>query len=227
MEQKLISGILKFQTEVYPRQQQVYQKLAKGQSPDTLFIGCSDSRVMPNEFLQVGPGELFICRNAGNIVPPHGDVLGGVSATVEYAIEVLQVKHVVICGHSDCGAMKAIIHPEKVAKYRAVAQWLRHAERVQAVAAALHNNLSEEDFLKRVIEENVITQIDNLMTHPSVAARARTGQLSVHGLVYDIASGDFRMLDRRTQSFHPVHEFASNPELQSGYVTEREQTVKA
>jgi carbonic anhydrase len=203
MEQ-LLAGLTRFQTEVFPRQRHLYEQLASSQQPHTLFIGCSDSRVLPNDLLQAGPGELFICRNAGNIVPPYGDALGGVSATVEYAVQILKVKHVVVCGHSDCGAMRALMHPERVQEHRAIAQWIRHADRVSAVARELQGNPNDPDYLNRLIEENVITQLDNLVTHPGVAARMRAGHLTLHGLIFDIRSGTFSMLDRQRHRFEPI-----------------------
>lgn len=214
--EKLLAGIARFQNEVFPRSRHLYQQLATGQQPEILFIGCSDSRVVPNELLQAAPGELFICRNAGNIVPPHGDTLGGVSATVEYAVQVLKVRHIVICGHSDCGAMKAVMDPEKVKEFRAVAQWLRHAERVSAVARELHGDANDADFLNRLIEENVITQLDNLATHPCVAAKLRSGNLQVHGLVFDIPSGEFRVLDRVTHTFVNLNDLMARREAEVG-----------
>ncbi len=204
-----IKGIVKFQSEVFPRDKHIYQQLADGQQPHTLFIGCSDSRIVPNDMLQAGPGELFILRNAGNIVPPYGESLGGVSATVDYALHFLKVKHIVVCGHSDCGAMRALMNPEKIKEYRAVYQWLHHAERVTAITNAVHGDLEKKDYLARLIEENVIAQIDNLMTYPSVAATVRSGAAFLHGLVFDIATGEFTMLDRASYAFKPLTEVAS------------------
>jgi carbonic anhydrase len=199
--EKLLRGIVHFQNEIYPRNRELYRQLATRQEPDTLYIGCSDSRVVPDQLLQTGPGDLFIIRNAGNIVPPWGDVVGGVSATVEYAVSVLGVKQVVICGHSDCGAMKAVMHPEKVESFRAVKSWLHHAERALPVARAAHPELRADALLEFVIRENVHAQIDNLLTHPSVAARVRAGLLRVHGMVFDIAHGTVRVFDRRSGEF--------------------------
>ena len=203
---KLIAGITRFQNEVFPKNRHLYEQLAAGQQPETLFIGCADSRVLPNEFMQAPPGDLFICRNAGNIVPPWGHALGGTSATIEYAVQILKVKHIVICGHSDCGAMRALMNPEKVNGFRAIQDWIRHAERVSAVAKELHSNLDEPEYLDRLIEENVITQLDNLGTYPGVAARLRAGSLLVHGMVFDIATGQVKMLDRAALTFRPIHE---------------------
>lgn len=206
--QKLIAGITKFQNEVFPKNRHLYQQLATGQQPDTHFICCADSRVVPNEMLQVGAGELFISRNAGNIVPPYSHVHCGTSATVEYAVEILKVRHIVVCGHSDCGAMKALLTPEKVNGFRAIRQWIRHAERVNQLAKELHDSDDEHEYLERLIEENVISQLDNLMTYPGVAARTRTGSLLLHGMTFDIGTGQVRMLDRTALKFIPLNEMA-------------------
>jgi len=206
---KFIAGIVKFQTEVFPKAKHLYEQLADGQQPDTLFVGCSDSRVVPNDMLQAGPGELFILRNAGNIVPPFGESHGGVSATIEYAVEVLKIRHIVVCGHSDCGAMRALMNPEKIKDLKAVYSWLHHAERVSAVTAELHRDLEPSEYLSRLIEENVIAQIDNLLTYPCVAAKVRSGNVLLHGLVFNIKTGEFTMLDRASLTFKPLEAMAA------------------
>jgi carbonic anhydrase len=205
---KLIAGITRFQNEVFPKNRHLYEQLAAGQQPETLFIGCADSRVVPSEFMQTTPGELFICRNAGNIVPPWGTVLGGTAATVEYAVHILKVKHIVVCGHSDCGAMRALMNPEKIKGLAAIEQWIRHADRVSAVAREIHGHLEEKEYLTRLIEENVITQLDNLVTYPCVAAKMRSGCLLLHGMTFDIATGEIKMLERSTYEFRPLREVA-------------------
>jgi carbonic anhydrase len=204
--EKFLAGIAKFQNEVFPNSRHLYEQLAEGQSPETLYIGCSDSRVLPNELMQAKPGDLFICRTAGNLVPPYGEAVGGVGATLEFAVEVLKVRHIVLCGHSDCGAMKALMNPEKLKGLKMVQQWIRHADRVAAVAAELHGDLNDRDYLARLIEENVVAQLDHLMTYPCVASKVRSGNLYMHGLVFDIASGEFRMLDRNTFTLLPLRE---------------------
>jgi carbonic anhydrase len=204
--EKFIAGITRFQNEVFPRDRHLYEQLAAGQNPETLYIGCSDSRVLPNELMQAKPGDLFICRTAGNLVPPYGEAVGGVGATIEFAVEVLKVRHVVLCGHSDCGAMKALMNPDKLKGLKIVPSWIRHADRVAAVAAELHGDLDDRDFLNRLIEENVVTQIDHLLTYPCVAAKVRSGNLYVHGMVFDIPSGEFQLLDRASLRFLPLAE---------------------
>src|SRR5262245_41103473 len=126
--ERLLRGVTKFQTEVFPAQRPLFEGLASGQSPEALFITCADSRIVPQLITQSSPGDLFICRNAGNMVPPYGELHGGVSATIEYALCVLNVKHIIVCGHTDCGAMKGILHPEAVADMPTVRSWLAHGE---------------------------------------------------------------------------------------------------
>lgn len=215
--EKLLRGIARFQNEIYPANKELFDQLATRQEPETLYIGCSDSRVVPHMLLQTQPGDLFIIRNAGNIVPPWGEMVGGVSATVEYGVQVLGVKHIVICGHSDCGAMKAVLHPERAERFRAVRAWLHHAERVLAVAREAHPGLNERALLEVIIEENVQAQIHHILTHPSVAAKVRTGALQVHGMVYDIAHGSVKVLDRATGTFKRAEDLlAALPQTTDG-----------
>jgi carbonic anhydrase len=203
---KLIEGVLRFQNEVYPQHRELYQDLANGQSPRWLLITCSDSRVVPNLIAQVGPGELFICRNAGNIVPAHGESSGGVAATIEYAVQVLGVRHVIVCGHSDCGAMRAVLHPETVADLPAVARWIAYADRGRAVVLETMPEAPETEQLETLTQENVLAQLDNLRTLPSVAAKLRAGMLDIHGWVYNIRSGGFLVWDDAGARWRPLHE---------------------
>lgn len=201
---KLLEGFLRYKSDVYPQHRDLFQELASRQSPDTLLIGCSDSRMVPGVLLQTAPGDLFVCRNAGNIAPPHGEHAGGVAATIEYAVQVLGVRHVVVCGHSDCGALKAAMYPEAVASLPAVSQWLRHTERAVAVVNATCNDCDDEEKLKQLIEENVLSQLDNLRTHPSVAAKIRAGALELHGWVFDIPRAELKVYDVEQRRFMPM-----------------------
>jgi carbonic anhydrase len=203
---KLIEGVLRFQKEIYPQHRELYQTLADGQSPRWLLITCSDSRVVPSLLVQSNPGELFICRNAGNIVPAHGDHSGGVAATIEYAVQVLKVRHLIVCGHSDCGAMKAVLHPERVAELPAVAHWIGYAERARAVVLETADGASEAELIARLTDENVLAQLDNLRTLPPVAAKLRAGTLEIHGWMYDIRSGRFRAWDAEEERWRPIEE---------------------
>ena len=119
-----IDGFIRFKRDVFPKRKQLFERLAGAQSPEALFITCADSRIVPDLIMQTEPGDLFICRNAGNIVPPYGEVQGGVSATIEYAVAVLNVSHIIVCGHTDCGAMKGILKPETLDELPTVKSWL-------------------------------------------------------------------------------------------------------
>ncbi|AVO57768.1 carbonic anhydrase [Pseudomonas chlororaphis] len=196
----IIDGFLKFQREAFPKRSELFKQLATTQSPSTLFVTCSDSRVVPELLTQQEPGDLFVIRNAGNIVPSYGPEPGGVSATVEYAVAVLGVSDIVICGHSDCGAMTAISTCKCLDHLPAVANWLRHAESAKVVNAA-RSHVSHEACLDALVRENVIAQLANLKTHPAVALALEQGRLNLHGWVYDIASGDIAALDGPSQGF--------------------------
>jgi carbonic anhydrase len=208
---RLIDGALRFQGEVYQDYRERFRELATGQQPEALLITCSDSRVMPELIVQAKPGDLFICRNAGNIAPPYSDVNGGVTATIEYAVAVLKVGHIIVCGHSDCGAMKALLHPEKLQGLPSVKSWLHHASRAEVVVRENHPDLDEKALVDMLIEENVLAQLDNLRTHPSVASRLKSGSLQLHGWVYDIESGQIRVSTNQS-AFLPMSEAIQNEE---------------
>jgi carbonic anhydrase len=131
--QKLIQGLHKFQASVFSSQRELFQRLVHGQKPDALFITCSDSRVNLNLVTQTDPGDLFILRNAGNIVPPAGAGVGGESATIEYAVSVLGVSDIILCGHSHCGAMASLLEPESLTELPLVQAWLSHAETTRRI----------------------------------------------------------------------------------------------
>src|SRR5688572_13908420 len=206
--ERLIQGVAKFQREVFPEKQQLFEELASGQSPEALFITCADSRVVPDLITQSNPGDLFICRNAGNMVPPYGELHGGVSATIEYAVDVLGVSNIVVCGHTDCGAMKGVLHPEKVAHLPAVKTWLNHGEMARRIVEAQFGELREDEKLAALIEANVVSQIEHLRTHPSVAGAIARGGVQLHGWVYDIGSGRVTAWDAETSSFVPVEQYS-------------------
>ncbi|KIH81945.1 carbonic anhydrase [Pseudomonas batumici] len=203
--QAIIDGFLKFQREAFPTRSALFKQLATTQSPATLFVTCSDSRVVPELLTQQEPGDLFVIRNAGNIVPSYGPEPGGVSATVEYAVAVLGVRDIVICGHSDCGAMTAISTCKCLDHLPAVANWLRHAESAKVINAA-RSHASAEARLDALVRENVIAQLANLKTHPSVALALEQGRLNLHGWVYDIESGSIMALDGNSGRFVPLAE---------------------
>ncbi|MFF8798605.1 MULTISPECIES: carbonic anhydrase [unclassified Methylobacterium] len=187
----IIQGISNFRGRVFPGQQQMYQRLVRdGQQPQALIIACADSRVSPEHITQSGPGDLFVCRNAGNIVPPFSQQNGGVSSAIEYAVVALGVRDIVICGHSDCGAMKGLMNPEALSSMPNVAAWLRHSHAAsQIVCEAYPEGMSPKDRHHALALENVVVQLNNLRTHPSVAAGLAKGELRLHGWFFEIESG--------------------------------------
>ncbi len=196
--EKFLGGVTRFQKDVYPKHQDLFEKLALGQRPDALFITCADSRIDPCLLTQTKPGELFICRVIGNIVPPYPDALGGVSATVEYAVGVLRVPEVIVCGHTDCGVMKGALNPEALGEYPNVSAWLRYA-RVE------HRDAEPTpEFLLELTEHNVAAQLVNLRSHPAVAARLKDGDLRLHGWVYHIGAGTVTAWDEGAGKFLPL-----------------------
>jgi carbonic anhydrase len=196
----IIEGVLRFQRDAYPARAGLFRELAGGQHPGTLFIACSDSRVVPELLTQREPGELFVIRNAGNIVPPYGAGADGVAATVEYAITALGVVDVVVCGHSDCGAMTAVAGCQCLAHMPAVASWLRHAAPAPR-ADPMSPHATARERVDATVRENVITQIANLRTHPCVASALQAGRLALHGWVYDIETGAIDALQGDTRQF--------------------------
>ena len=200
--QKLVDGIHDFQERYLSSQKQLFERLARGQEPLALFITCSDSRINPNLLTQTDPGELFIMRTAGNIVPPYGAVNGGEAGTIEYAVSVLDIKDIIVCGHSHCGAMSGLLHPERIEHLPAVKSMLSNAA---ATARILHENYTQlvepHARLTAAVEENVLVQLENLRTHPSVAAALARDQLKLHGWVYKFETGDVFAFDPNVRQF--------------------------
>ncbi len=205
---RLTRGILQFQREVYPAKQQEFEHAAQNpQKPHTLLITCADSRIDPEALTQSGPGQIFVTRNIGNMVPPYGEMLGGVSAVIEYAVDALGVQHAVICGHSDCGAMKGILaEPGKLDSMPTVKSWLRNADAAKRVTATLDGGTPS---LGTLTEQNVLLQMQHLRTHPSVAGAIARGALTVSGWVYDIGAGDVRIYSEAENCFISVRDTAA------------------
>ena len=206
----LLKGAIKFQRDVFPGMSELFGELADSQKPTTLFIGCSDSRVVPELLTQQGPGRLFVVRNAGNIVPSYGSEPGGVSAAIEYGITALQVQDVVICGHSGCGAMGAINARADLSRMPAVASWLRYADAAKSVNET-HEFANPAEQLELLVRQNVLAQLQNLRTHPSVAAALAHKKLRLHGWVFDIASGKIEVCDFRSGEFHKLRNEFDRP----------------
>lgn len=188
--QKLLQGIHHFQNKVFGTHRELFEHLADKQRPMALFITCSDSRINPNLVTQTSPGELFLLRNVGNIVPPYGAAHGGEAAAIEYAIAVLEVRDIIICGHSNCGAMKGLLNRDSLRELPAVSGWLAHAESTRRIIAENYRDRDPETLLPLTAEENVLVQLENLRTHPAVAVRTARGELNLHGWYYKIETGE-------------------------------------
>ena len=204
---ELVGRVVRFETDVYPNKSELYDRLAnRGQSPKALMISCADSRIVPEHVLQCDPGDLFVCRNAGNIVPPHAQATGGVQATVEYAVAVLSVRDIIVCGHSDCGAMKAVAEPGQVEALPSVAAWLKHSRAASQVVDASYPELTQAERVRAISLENVVAQLTHLRTHPSVAAGIARGDIALHGWFVDIHAGEVLGLDGETGRFVALRE---------------------
>jgi carbonic anhydrase len=205
--QKLIQGIHQFQKESFRPLRGLFEALARGQNPETLFITCSDSRIDPTLLTRAQPGDLFILRNAGNIIPPHGAGNGGEAATIEFAVAALGVKDIIVCGHSHCGAMHGLLHPEQVVELPAMASWLSHAEATRRIVQTNYSHLDGDRLLTATIEENVLVQLENLRTLPAVATRLERGDVLLHGWVYKIETGEVFAYDLASGQFVPLAEY--------------------
>ena len=205
---ELLGRVFNFEKQVFANESALYNTLAsEGQSPKALMISCADSRIVPEHIVQARPGDLFVCRNAGNIVPPHATQNGGVTSTVEYAVMVLGVRDIIVCGHSDCGAMKALSTDADLTSMPNVAAWLRHSRAAQQVCRQSYtDDLSDAEKLRNMALENVVAQLAHLRTHPSVASGIATGDIALHGWYVDIHAGQVFGLDGQTGRFLPMRE---------------------
>lgn len=207
--EKLVQGFLKFRSEVFGEKKALFTRLSQSQAPRALFITCSDSRVDPTLLTQTDPGELFILRNAGNLVPPYGAMQGGTTATIEYAMAVLKVPHIIVCGHTDCGVMKALLQPDDVQNLPAVKEWMGQAETTRRLMQEIYADVDGNDRLIKTTQENVRAQLEHLRTHPSVALQLRRGKVDLHGWVYSISTGDIWVYDFHSQEFDSLYEKAA------------------
>ena len=203
----LIGRVFSFEKTVFPQSGDLFAKLSsQGQAPKALMISCADSRIVPEQILQAQPGELFVCRNAGNMIPPYATMNGGVSSTVEYAVMALGVRDIIVCGHSDCGAMKGMAQPEALGAMPNVAAWLRHGAAAAQVVQHCCPDLTGAERVRALSLENVIAQLAHLRTHPSVASAIAKGEMALHGWFVDIAAGQVLGLDGETGQFAPLRE---------------------
>lgn len=201
---KLIRGLDKFRETYVDTHQELLAQLSHGQTPRVLFVTCSDSRVAPNLITDTDVGELFVIRNAGNIIPPYGAANGGEGGTIEYAINALNIEQIVICGHSNCGAMKGLLKLNKLQKdMPLVYDWLKHAESTRRMVQETYPHYEGDDLIEVLVAENVLIQIDNLKTYPIVRSRLHQGRLKIYAWIYNVETGKVLAYDARTHTYIP------------------------
>jgi carbonic anhydrase len=200
---KLIKGIKTFQ-KVFGEKREFFEKLADGQNPEVLFITCSDSRVAPNLITQTDPGDVFIMRNAGNLVPSNTEKTCGEAATIEFAVSVLGLQHIVVCGHTGCGAIKALLNPKSVEHLPLLAEWLKHADATRRIVEKKYAHLDEDARLLAAVQQNVLVQLAHVRAQPSVQAAMAAGQMRLHGWVYVLETGEVLAYDEAAQTFMPL-----------------------
>lgn len=193
----LLPGLRKFSEKIFPKQQSLFETLSEGQKPHSLMITCSDSRIDPNLVTQTNPGEIFVVRNAGNIIPPFGKSLGGEAATIELAIEALGVSNIIICGHSQCGAMSALHNPKSLDKLPTLKSWLKFAGETQK----FFERKKEAYTIENLAEKNVLVQADNLKTHPSVINALKEGRVHIFAWVYHFETGSITIYDPEKKAY--------------------------
>ena len=198
----LKEGVRRFRTVIFPKMRNLYERLAEKQTPYALFLTCGDSRIAPALLTNTNPGRIFVERTPGNIVPVYDETASvGVSASIEYSIAVLGVRDVVICGHSACGAMKALLHPEHLNEFPATARWLKYAWPAVEILERQHSALGEAERLKKLCQLSVIEQMSHLHTHPVVEERFKQGNLGIHGWYYEIHTGRVEAYNHETGEF--------------------------
>ena len=202
--ERLIEGHKQFLAEAFPGRRNQFHLLAEGQRPECLFVTCADSRVVPDLILQTQPGEMFICRNAGNVIPRAGEPAGGVSATIEYGVQVLGVRHLIVCGHSDCGVIRALMAPNTLDKLPSVRDWLQHVEPAWEYVDEVERHGGELTRHTALAHANVLAQLDNLRTHGFIQQAVAEGSLVLYGWYYDILSGRIEQYDEKLRRFMPL-----------------------
>lgn len=215
---KLIRGLQQFRATYVSTHQDLLEQLSQGQHPRVLFVTCSDSRIDPALLTNTDLGDLFVIRNAGNIIPPYGAANGGEGASVEYAIHALGIEQIVVCGHSHCGAMKGLLQlGELEEKMPLVYDWLRHAEATRRLVKENYDDsYTKDELLEIAIAENVLTQIENLKTYPVIRSRLFQGKLKIYAWIYLIETGEVLAYDPETHAYMPPQ--TQLPEYEPGEV---------
>ena len=205
--ERLYKGVKKFKEVYFPEEEALFKELAKGQSPDTLFFSCSDSRIDPNIITQSKPGELFIVKNIGNIVPPCRPQWkkSSAAAAIEYALVFMNITNIVVCAHSDCGAMKALyMKAEDFKELSHLKEWIDTAQAARDRVAGTNNELSQTALNEMTAKENVIVQLENLKTFSLVTNALDAGRLKLHGWYYDIGAGTVHAYNETENTFEEI-----------------------
>ncbi|QQR81084.1 MAG: carbonic anhydrase [Deltaproteobacteria bacterium] len=200
---KLLQGVVDFHDNVLPKIQERFRELAEGQKPDALVVFCSDSRVAFNLFASTDPGEVFVLRNPGNLIPPcEKDLVpSAAAASIEIAVSLLNVRDVIICGHSRCGAMQALVDHEQDSPF--LKEWVKHAHGARNYFSKIN---FEPDFTERdqLSQANVLLQMDHLLTYPKVKTLVESRQLQVHGWWFDIVTGNVFSYEEDLKKFQVI-----------------------
>lgn len=204
--QRLIDGVHYFQNVGFTQQRELFERLAGGQNPEACFITCSDSRIDPNLITNAKPGQLFIVRNAGNVIPCYGTENNGELAAVEFAVSVLGVKDVIVCGHTHCGAMKGVLNPDSLTKLPTLRNWLRHCDATAEIMRDHYTHLGGEELYTATAEENVLVQLEHLRTLPIIASRVSRGLITLHGWMYKFETGEVFVYDSEIGQFAPLRQ---------------------
>jgi carbonic anhydrase len=202
----IIRGLNEFHDNYFNANRELFERLSQGQAPDVLFITCSDSRIDPCLITQAQPGELFVMRNVGNIIPTFGAANNAEGAGIEYAVHALEIKDIIVCGHSHCGAMRGLLQIGSLAEEMPlVYDWLkRHAEPTRRLVLDNYKGYDPDQLHKIAIEQNVLTQIENLETYPVIRSRLHSGKLSLHAWIYEIESGGIYAYNASLGQFMPL-----------------------
>lgn len=208
---KLIEGIVEFRKQVRPQVVETFAKLALGQSPDTLFIACSDSRVVPNLFASTDPGDLFVVRNVGNMIPPTdrlGVSMGDESeaSAIEFAVLKLGVKEIIVCGHSECGAMQALCNGRENVKPENLRSWLRHADACMDQNPADILNERPHEKHNQISQLNVLEQLKHIKTYPCVKEKMKNGELRLHGWWFELSGANVYAYEEDDKKFVLIDE---------------------
>lgn len=203
MTKHLLSGHARFRSEYFSEEADFLRSLARdGQNPSALYIGCCDSRVVPELLTTSRPGELFVVRNIANVVPAFDHADASVGAAIEYSVSVLGVDHVIVCGHDLCGGVKAALDGvDKLHGHPSLHEWVKQIEAPAATARAIEKSNDPKQLLRTAVEENVLESMDHLITYPAIAAALSAHKIALHGWVFDIDAGTLRVYDVTREEF--------------------------